>query len=182
MYEALMRDIVAGGAAHVGLVKVSDIEFERSFRSLCEQNACGMYGKRWQCPPYCGDIDELIAKAKQYTTAIVYQTISPLEDSYDIEGMLDAGKKMDALNDEVRRLTAAHGLQNTLFFGAGACTVCERCAKLDEQPCRFPDRALPSLESYGINVSTLAPLAGMKYINGVNTVTYFGAIFLRDDV
>lgn len=55
---------------------------------------------------------------------------------------------------------------------------CRRCAKMDQAPCRFPDQALASLEAYGVNVSLLAPQAGMQYINGANTVTYFGAIFL----
>ena len=56
---------------------------------------------------------------------------------------------------------------------------CPRCAKRDELPCRHPDEALSSLETYGVAVSQLAELAGMKYINGVNTVTYFGACFFN---
>ena len=40
-----------------------------------------------------------------------------------------------------------------------------------------PDRALASLEAYGVNVSALARACGMKYTNGQNTVTYFGALF-----
>ena len=43
--------------------------------------------------------------------------------------------------------------------------------------CRFPDRAMSSLEAYGVNVSELAVQCGMRYINGENTVTYFGAVF-----
>jgi hypothetical protein len=35
---------------------------------------------------------------------------------------------------------------------------------------------MPSLEAYGVNVSGLASVAGMKYINGQDTVTYFGAV------
>lgn len=42
---------------------------------------------------------------------------------------------------------------------------------------RFPDRAMSSLEAYGVNVSELAVQCGMRYINGENTVTYFGAVF-----
>ena len=42
------------------------------------------------------------------------------------------------------------------------------------------DLAMSSLEAYGINVSVLAPQAGMKYINGINTVTYFGAVLLGE--
>jgi len=44
-----------------------------------------------------------------------------------------------------------------------------------------PDRAMPSLEAYGINVSLLAKTSGMKYINGANTVTYFGAVLFNAD-
>ena len=40
-----------------------------------------------------------------------------------------------------------------------------------------PALAMSSLEAYGIDVAQLAKQAGMKYINGVNTVTYFGAVF-----
>ena len=39
-----------------------------------------------------------------------------------------------------------------------------------------PEEAVASLETYGGNVSKLAPAAGMKYINGKDTVTYFGAV------
>lgn len=180
MYEELMQAIVAHGAAHAGIARVADIEFDRSFRAFCEQNSCGMYGHCWQCPPDCGDIDTLIAKSKSYDTAIVYQIIFPLEDSYDLAGMLEAGKEMNRLNTEVRALAENSGMKNALFLGAGSCQLCKRCAKLDNMPCRFPDRAIPSLEAHGVNVSTLASLAGMKYINGVNTVTYFGAIFCKE--
>ena len=47
------------------------------------------------------------------------------------------------------------------------------------EPCRFPEKAIGSLEAYGVNVSLLAQTAGMRYINGQNTVTYFGAILCR---
>ena len=64
-----------------------------------------------------------------------------------------------------------------LHLGAGGCHLCEVCAKKTGEPCRHPDRAVASLEAYGVNVSALARLCGMKYINGENTVTYFGALF-----
>lgn len=47
------------------------------------------------------------------------------------------------------------------------------------EPCRFPDRAMASLEAYGVAVSELAEACGMKYINGQSTVTYFGAFLYR---
>lgn len=39
---------------------------------------------------------------------------------------------------------------------------------------------MSSFEAYGINVSALAPKAGMKYINGPDTVTFFGGVLLEE--
>ena len=58
--------------------------------------------------------------------------------------------------------------------------MCEVCGKRTGEPCRFPQKAIGSLEAYGINVSLLAKESGMNYINGADTVTYFGAVFFRE--
>ena len=55
------------GFFKAGVVPVSGIVFDRSFRKACEQNTCGNYGKCWTCPPDAGDIDELIGKARLLT-------------------------------------------------------------------------------------------------------------------
>ena len=179
--EALQHYILSLGAFRVGTVAVEDISFEPEFRKLCESNACGMYGRSWMCPPLIGRVEDLIAQAKTYSTAIVYQTVDELEDSYDFEGMMEAGERINRLSQPLRRHMRELGVTTALFLGAGGCRICKRCAKLDNEPCRFPDEAMSSLEAYGINVSELARSAGMKYINGVDTVTYFGAVFLKED-
>lgn len=175
--ESLCTEILTLGASNADIVPVAQVSFEPEFRKLCEQNVCGSYGRNWMCPPHVGAIDELIARARSYETILVYQLISELEDSYDFEGMMEANARMHALSEQVRLLVQPQ-YPNALLLGAGGCTHCARCAKLDDQPCRFPEKAMPSMEAFGINVSTLAPLAGMKYINGANTVTYFGAVLI----
>ena len=172
--DSLMNAVLSLGANHVGLVAVRDISFEPDFRKMCQSNACGMYNRSWMCPPEVGEIHDLIREAKQYETAVVFQTIDQLADSYDFEGMMAAGDRMNRLLRDVHKLLPPRPA--ALLLGAGGCRLCQRCAKVDGQPCRFPDEALPSLEAYGVNVSLLAPQAGMQYINGANTVTYFGAI------
>ena len=181
-YQEIAEKVLALGADRAGVVYVSEIEFEPSFRTLCEQNSCGMYGKSWMCPPYVGEYQELIQKAREYEAAIVYQTIGRLEDSYDFEGMMQAGEKMNRLTQTIRRELNTLSGYETLFLGAGGCRVCTICAKAEEKPCRYPDQALASLEAYCINVSKLAPLAGMKYINGQDTLTYFGTVLLKRSV
>lgn len=167
------------GFFKAGVVPVSGIVFDRSFRKACEQNTCGNYGKCWTCPPDAGDIDELIGKARAFDYAVVYQSVSALEDSFDIEGMTAAAVRHNEMTGRFVDRSAALWKGDFLHLSAGGCRICKRCAKRDDEPCRHPDRALSSLETYGVAVSQLAQLAGMKYINGVNTVTYFGACFFH---
>jgi len=174
--EKLMEKLLQWGAYKAAIVPVKDIVFDRRFREQCASNACGCYGKNHMCPPDVGDIDELIARAKQYDKALVFQTVTPLEDSYDFEGMMEAGKGLHRLVRRVREELCAGGAGDVLILGGGACRECEVCAKRDNLPCRKPEVATPSLEAHGIAVSQLATLAGMKYINGQDTVTYFGAV------
>lgn len=167
------------GADKAQVIRVADITFSEEFRRLCEMNSCGLYGQCWMCPPDVGEINELMAEAQTFSRALVYQTIGRLEDSFDIEGMLAAGERHNALVEEIRRQSAAIPLAETLHLGSGGCSICPRCAKRDQQPCRFPERAVASLEAYGVNVYDLANTSGMKYINGENTVTYFGAVLFN---
>ena len=173
--EKLKNLALSLGAKNTGVVKAGGISFRREFRAACEQNTCGKFGKCWMCPPDVGDIDEMIARAKTYENALVFQTVEPLEDSFDIEGMEAAAKKHTvltlALAEAIRPL-----LQNPLILGAGACHVCGACAKLGDKPCIRPENAFASLEAYGIAVSELAELCGMNYMGGPNTVTFFGGV------
>ncbi|MBQ3084868.1 MAG: DUF2284 domain-containing protein [Clostridia bacterium] len=165
---------LAFGAKNAAIVAVDEIELEAKFRELCASNACGMYGRCWTCPPDIGEIDALMEKLRSYRSALVYQTIFPLEDSFDFEGMMEAGRRHNELVQKLRK-----EIPEGLHLGAGGCKVCSPCAKHSNEPCRFPDRAIASLEAHGVNVSKLAQLAGMKYINGADTVTYFGAVFFE---
>ena len=177
-FAELLARVEAAGC-HVGVAKVADIQFEPAFRQACESNACGNYGKCWMCPPDAGPIDELIARAKGFEYALVYQTIGQLEDSYDFEGMMEAAAVHSRVSEALRPVFASAGFSAALHLGAGGCHVCAGCAKKTNEPCRHPDLAMASLETYGVNVSQLAKLCGMKYINGANTVTYFGALFFN---
>lgn len=173
----MLDTIKSWGAFKASIINTNQISFDKSFRKLCESNACGMYGRCWTCPPCIGDIDELILKAKSYKYALVYQTVDTLEDSYDFEGMQKAGQRMNKLTEKIQN---AHFFdKDSLYLCAGGCRICSVCSKQKNEPCRFPEKALSSLEAYGINVSLLAETANMNYINGVDTVTYFGAVLFN---
>ncbi len=168
------------GAYKVGATDVTDIKFDPVYRTYCEANTCGKYGTNWMCPPDAGDIHDLIAHAHTFDKAIIYQTVGELEDSYDIEGMQEAARGHNKLTQKMQQAFQNVSHSKVLHLGAGGCQVCVVCAKKTDEPCRFPDKALCSLETYGIGVSDLAKLVDMKYINGKNTVTYFGAVFYTE--
>ena len=176
LWEALVSESLALGAHKASIIPTRCMELDASFRKLCEANACGMHGKCWMCPPDVGEIEGLMESVALYDHALVYQTVSALEDSYDFEGMQEAKKQHYKLSAALRDLFAQKGISISLHLGCGGCGVCEVCAKRNGEACRFPHLALPSLEAYGVNISKLAATASMKYINGQNTVTYFGAV------
>ena len=177
----LHRIILDAGVTKAAPVEQKDILYDRVFRDICASNSCGNYGMCHMCPPDIGDIDALMQEAQSYSCGILYQTISEIEDSFDFEGMIEAGKHHNDCSQKIRISLEKEGFTNILHLASGGCRVCERCAKRDQQPCRFPDQALSSLEAYGVNVYQTATNAGLKYINGANTVTYFGIVMIKED-
>ena len=180
LFDTLVSVALENGAYRASVIEACRIETDRVFREICESNSCGMYGRCWMCPPDIGDIDKLMSEIKDYDYALVYQTVTALEDSYDFEGMIEAKKNIYPLSQKLRKVFSELGMVGTLHLSVGGCGVCDVCAKRTGEPCRCPDLALPSLEGYGVNVSQLAKAADMKYINGQDTVTYFGAVLFKE--
>lgn len=176
--DAVLKLIQESEAHAFAIIDQTDIVYDYQFREICMRNSCGEYGKCWMCPPDVGDVNELMKKAQSYSYGILYNSVSQLEDSFDFEGMMEAKQEFNEIALKITNVI--RGLDgDILHLGVGACGICERCAKKDNEPCRFPDRAIPSMESYGIFVAETAKKAGLKYINGKDTVTYFGIVLFR---
>ena len=61
--ENLVKTCIEAGAYKAFVISTGKIPFDESFRSYCEANSCGNYGKNYACPPNVGDSKELIEKA-----------------------------------------------------------------------------------------------------------------------
>lgn len=170
----------AAGFTNAALIDVSSIVCDRRFRDQCAANACGVYGKCWMCPPDVGEIDELIAQVKSYSFGLLYQSIFELEDSFDFEGMQEGGRLQNIRSRALQKSLKDLGYSDFLHLSKGGCGHCSPCFKVKGEPCPFPGEALSSLEAYGINVSATVKGTEMKYINGQNTVTYFGIVLFRE--
>lgn len=122
----------------------------------------------------------MIQKLRQYPFGLLYQTVSKIEDSFDIEGMLQAGKDHAMISQILQRTCKEILDDDFLHLTCGGCHLCEQCAKLLDEPCRKPDQALPSLEGYGVDVYQTVWNTTLRYTNGANTVTYFGLILFKE--
>ena len=175
MIETIIKLALESGVKAAQYLPGSAVVTDPVFRKICEGNACGKYGRCYMCPPFIGPIEELMEQAKQYTHGVLYQTVGTLEDSFDFESMMEAGKYHNLCSQKLRKKLEGI-LPNHLHLTGGGCHLCERCAKLDELPCRHPAEAMTSLEGYGIDVYRTSQATTLKYINGENTVTYFGIV------
>lgn len=171
----LTDDIHSCGFDKVEIISTSEIPFDTSLIKLCEMNSCGNYGKNYTCPPYVGNTDDLIRKVRSYSRAAVFQKVYYIKDSFDIEGMQCGNNNFRSLVDKVYDV-CKDSISNYLILGAGGCKRCTTCGVVEGVECRNPKKAFASIESHGIYVSKLAEVCGMKYINGQNSVTYFGMI------
>ena len=181
MSEAeLIQTALDCGATKAAVIGRKAIVLNAQFRAMCEANSCGVYGRCYTCPPDVGPIDELMARVRRYDKGLLYQLVSPLEDSFDIEGMAEAKKNFVQVCQRVLDAPRPVLGDKAMYLGGGGCGLCDTCAKLTNEPCRHPDRALASLESCGIDVYNTTKTTPLKYINGANTVTYFGMVLYQE--
>jgi len=155
------------------------LTFTDDVREMCIQNTCGRYNRAWNCPPVCGTIEELETVCRGFSKGILVNSVTHLEDSFDWEGMMEGGKGLCELLIKTKKFAGDTGMEDFRVFGGGGCHGCEDCSYPDV-PCHHPDSLFTPIEACGINVMLLAKDAGFKYINGQNTVTFFGMILFNE--
>ena len=176
----IQQAMMDAGADKAAVLHPDNIVLSREFREICQRNQCGKFERCWMCPPEIGAIESLMQRVRRYSGAVLYQTISPLSDSFDIEGMLHAAQSHAALSNRIQQRLIAMQIGDSLHLTCGGCHLCPTCAKEQNVPCRFPKNALPSLEGYGVDVYRTTAGTDLKYLNGENTVTYFGMVLYQE--
>lgn len=162
------------GIHQYGIVSPAEIVFDEEIRKICENNVCRLYGKTWACPPAVGTVSQCRERCLQYENAMVFNCVYPLEDSFDYESMREGHAQFKKLCDRLYEAVRPRYDSFILLSNEG-CNRCETCT-YPNAACRMPDKLFPSLEGFGIHVTKLAVSAGIHYINGANTVTYFGML------
>ena len=165
--ETLARE--AGFSAWASL-DVATIELKPEVRDMCAVNSCGQYGKRWSCPPGCGTLEECEQRMKAYSHGILVQTYGDIEDGFDFEAMMEIESDHKEHFLEMYDALRAAGTK-VLAIGAGCCTQCAQCTYPD-QPCRFPDKMVSSMEAYGMLVLEICKANGLTYYYGPDKMAY----------
>lgn len=175
--DNLIRIAMEANASDASILDTLEIQFHEDFRKACERNVCRKYDTNWMGPPAIGPVNELKKRAISYRHGLLFQTVHRLNSNFDLKGMFAASEiHGNVFKDLLGRIRKEYPGVEILPLSAGCCSVCERCAYLDKEPCRFPDQAVSSVEAYGMNVIALQKSAGIPYNNGKGSVTFVGLI------
>ena len=155
-------------------ISPEDLEFSDRIRWIC-QHECPMYGRSWACPPGVGSVENCKGKCLAYNQCLMIATITEVTDISDINETLATRPEHEQITNQVRDLMRQQGIE-PYILSTEACAECERCAILDGQPCRLPERMHPCVESHGINVLGLLEDRGLSFQYGENVVTWFSLL------
>ena len=142
-------------------------------RAMCVEDKCGAYNKNWTCPPAIGTVEECQEKMRRYKRGILLQTVGQMTKAVDTRCYRETEQRhinnFYALAEAIRKVHP-----DALCLGAGGCRVCKVCAC--PEPCRFPGKAVSSMEGYGLFVAQVCRDANIAYHHGDRTITYTACV------
>lgn len=176
----ICRDTLEGQLAELPLycyhwIDPRELEFTDRVRWVCEHE-CPMYGKTWACPPGVGTVSRCRARCEGFENCLMISTVTEISDIGNLQEALDTRPDHEAVTDAVGQILRNLGAEPWIL-STQACAVCDRCAYLDGQPCRHPEKMHPCVESYGINLIPTLERVGVEYQFGRNVVTWFSLLF-----
>ena len=152
-----------------------ELEFNRRTRWICE-NECPMYGTSWACPPGVGSVAVCEGRCRAFENCLLISSIVEVADIANLEETLATRPDHEALTNQVRDIMEELGVK-PFILSTEACAICQRCAYLDGEKCRFPEKMHPCVESHGINVVPVMERLGLEFQFGANVVTWISLLF-----
>lgn len=158
-----------------GFVDPKSLEFSERIRYIC-RTECPMYDKTWACPPAVGEVAQCRDRCLGYENCLLAGTVTEVADITDMTQTLATRADHEDITNQLRELFRQQGVE-PYVLSTEACAVCDRCAWLDGEPCRHPERMHPCLESHGINVIPTLEANGLEFQYGENVVTWYSLFF-----
>lgn len=151
----------------------SSLESRNDIRDMCAENRCRAYNRNWTCPPAVGTLEECQARLRSYQNGVLLQTIGHLSKAIDSRAYRNTERRhmeqFRAFSEQIRQ-----SFPDALCLGAGGCRICKTCAY--PEPCRFPEKALSSMEAYGLFVTQVCRDSHVSYYYGERTISYTACV------
>ena len=152
-----------------------ELEFNRRIRWICE-NECPMYGTSWACPPGVGSVTVCEGRCRAFENCLLISSIVEVADIANLEETLATRPEHEALTNQVRDIMEELGVK-PFILSTEACAICQRCAYLDGEKCRFPEKMHPCVESHGINVIPTLERLGLEFQQGCDVIVWISLLF-----
>lgn len=134
---------------------IEDYVNVEEFLEYCK--ACDSYNEIWSCPEY--DFNVMDYWRKYDYIHIIGNKIIFDDEVVEMERTPEELEKFIGvvLNEEKQKLAeilyeAETRYPGSISLSAGSCHLCEICERVDEKPCKYPDKMRYSMESLGANV------------------------------
>ena len=128
---------------------------EERIRGFCAENRCGQYGMHHMCPPRVGTVQELGQRLHSYREGFLLRHTEMVNVQDDSEGVKRTKRVFHQKVLETERMLKEAGYEPVWGLIGGECALCEPCRARFEEPCPWPEKARPSLESAGVDVAAL---------------------------
>ena len=158
------------GASEAKIIKTKDIPVEEAVVVKCQIPGCYGYGICAHCPPHAPKPAELRKYLEGYEKAVFFIKYVPTElllRHRDDKERRDAFRSIYDIVSKIEAMAFYDGYYLSFGFAVGSCktTFCgpdKSCTVLEEEVCRFPFVARPSMEAVGINVYKMVAAAGWE--------------------
>lgn len=193
------------GAANAKAFDAKDVTVDERVRLKCQVPICSGYGASLMCPPNVMPLVDFIKVLAKYQYAILVQVNCPIpqemqpmiaSESTDVTDLYQNEEFLSSYNESIKQTKMElHKLTNrveaaafsmgyrfaTGFIG-GQCILCEECVAQgsNNEPCRHPFRARPSMEAMGIDVFQTAYNAGLPFDIPPKETTVWTGLVLVD--
>ena len=141
-----LRDLARqkSGVIDVRIISGRDVETAAWVRLKCRYG-CECYAQCLVCPPFTPTPEQMRKVLDCYTRAILMHC--------------EADADVKAMVADLERDIFLRGAWKAFGLGAGPCYFCNEC-NVEQEQCRYPERARPSMEACGIDVFSTVRKAG----------------------
>lgn len=158
----LIKEALSMGFADAAIMDTKDLVFVPEYRQFCEDNLCGNYNLVPACPPACGTVEEMQAKALKYENALVLQTVlkDPIMDPVLFK---QAKHAQNILTEQLARQMQEAGKEDILIMSAG------------------PYKNCSCMSAYSVDAQKMADAVGMVCWADDSDVRFFTQILFHED-